>query len=258
MESDWDFYLCEVESRQASIFLDLGYRDHAPLAAAEELIWVRVPMRFPRPDGLSSKEELSDLCRVEDVLCQAADTADSAFHYVGRATWDGNRDFYFYGPHRDIETGFAQAIQSLKHYCCEIGGRDDPDWQAYFHFLFPGPREYQTIQNGRVVRHLEECGDQLTTAREVQHWVYFVADEHRRLFIKRLPRTGCVVADEHDEGPEDTRYVVSVVKRHAVDVDTVNDEVLRLFDLAGDCRGCYDGWETSVVAAPACEPSNED
>jgi regulator of RNase E activity RraB len=31
-----------------------------------------------------------------------------------------------------------------------------------------------------------------------------------------------------------------------VDLRTINDVVLDLFDLAGECAGEYDGWETSV------------
>lgn len=247
MESDWDFYLCSIEESPASVFLDLALRDHGPREDAAELIWVRVQMQRPRGDGLSSKDEMDSLCQLEDALCEVSDGTAGVCIYAGRTTFAGNRDFYFYCADRTLETAFAEMIRAKHDYSFEIGGRDDPDWQAYFRFLYPGAREFQMIQNQRVVRQLEEYGDSLEDAREVQHWIYFDNAVQRETFVHRLPRTGFVVSDEHDEGPEDRPYVVSVVKHHAVDVETVNDEVMRLFDLSCDCHGDYDGWETSVV-----------
>ncbi len=247
MEHEWDFYFCLVEDRPASVFLDLSLRDSSQIDGVQELVWVRVGLRQPRTDGLSSKEEMPALCEIEDALSAAAEDTKTETLYAGRNTSDGSRDFYFYSSNRDIESAFAEALAAHPQYSYEIGGRTDPDWQVYFRFLYPGPREFQTIQNSRVVRQLEEHGDQLDEPREVQHWIYFELPESRKTFLSRLARTGFEVADEHDEGPDDRPYVLNLIKMHAVDLETVNDEVMRLYDLTVQCEGEYDGWETAVV-----------
>ncbi len=249
MEHEWDFYFCLVEDQPASVFLDLSLRDFDRIDEINELIWVRVIMRDPRPDGLSSKDEMAALCEIEDALSSAAENTSAETLYAGRNTSGGSRDFYFYSATRDVESEFAKALAAHPQYSYEIGGRTDPDWQVYFCFLYPGPREFQTIQNGRVVRQLEEHGDQLDEPREVQHWIYFEQVESRTTFLSRLARTGFEVADEHDEGPDDRPYVLNLIKTHAVNIESVNDEVMRLYDLTVQCDGDYDGWETAVVTA---------
>ena len=108
MEHEWDFYLCQVEDRPASIFLDLGLRQAAPCERRAELVWVRVPMQTPRDDGMSSKQEMDSLCRIEDALSSAAERHGDTI-YAGRNTCDGFRDFYFYATDRIVETHFAAA-----------------------------------------------------------------------------------------------------------------------------------------------------
>jgi hypothetical protein len=61
MSNDWDFYSCRVDDKPASIFVDLGIRRDVPLSGRPYMAFVRLFMRAPRPDGLSSQEEFEDL-----------------------------------------------------------------------------------------------------------------------------------------------------------------------------------------------------
>lgn len=151
MTDDWDFYFCSVgvDDRPASIFVDLGVAKDAPLAAYPVMSYVRVSMRNPRHDGLSSNEEFETLKSMEDQLGDLLTRGGSAV-YVGRNTSNGYRDFYFYCAREvDWDTRVAESMVS-SGYTYECGSRADPEWHTYFDFLFPGDREMQSIQNRRV------------------------------------------------------------------------------------------------------------
>src|SRR6476661_3579576 len=102
MSDEWDFYFCNVDDKPASIFCDLGIRKEVPLSEVEELTWLRLQMRQPRPDGLSSQEEFERLCEIDDALQAAASDTTPPIHYVGRNTCGGCRDYYFYASNGQL------------------------------------------------------------------------------------------------------------------------------------------------------------
>lgn len=147
MGEDWDFYFHRVDDRPASIFLELGLSEIAPIKDHTRLGWVRVYMKSPRHDGLSSQEEFDVLTTMEDNLSQGL-TRTGQSVYVGRNTSDGCWDFYFYvGHHVDWKHQVEQLMQAYESYEFESGIRDDPEWATYFEFLYPSEVDRQRIEN---------------------------------------------------------------------------------------------------------------
>ncbi len=174
MSDDWDFYAAKVDEKPASIFVDLGIAKSAPLAPYSAMAYVRIYMNRPREDGLSSQDEFETLCELEDGMVPALTADNDAAVYVGRNTSDGCRDFYFYtSDAKHWEAAVKEAMSFSAAYRLDSGVRDDPDWEAYFQFLYPSPADWQAIQNRRVVENLEKHGDKLEQEREIDHWAYF-------------------------------------------------------------------------------------
>ena len=109
MSDDWDFYFCRVDNEPESIFVDLGIREEVPIAGLPHLAWLRLYMRMPRPDGLSSNAEYETLVAIEDSVSHAIETADVRLQYVGRNTSGGCRDFYLYA-----EDGMGAWLEDLR------------------------------------------------------------------------------------------------------------------------------------------------
>jgi hypothetical protein len=91
------------------------------------MAYLRLRMRAPRPDGLSSQEEYPALIEIEDKLSAAI--ADTDTIYVGRNTSNGCRDFYFY--RRDSDGWEQQTAAIMIHFSAyqyETGVRHDAEW----------------------------------------------------------------------------------------------------------------------------------
>lgn len=99
MTDNWDFYSCRVDNKAASIYVDLGAIEMAPVASLPFIAYVRIAMNAPREDGLSSNGEFDVLMVIEDSLKQAL--ADERTAYIGRCTTNGCRDFFFYTAETD-------------------------------------------------------------------------------------------------------------------------------------------------------------
>ncbi len=246
MSKEWDFYFCNVDHKPASLFIDLGVVSEAPIEGLSEMAWLRLYMRNPREDGLSSEAEFKQLVKIEDDLTEAV-AADSTIVYVGRNTCDGCRDFYLYCVNgRRTEALLSSVMVAYSDYEFETGSGEDPEWSTYLSFLYPSPREMQVIQNYRVLEQLESQGDDHAIEREICHWLYFGSSENRSRFLAGVIERGYSSQEERDEGSGDRPFALQIARVSAVDSVTINNAVLELYDLAAEHDGLYDGWETSV------------
>jgi regulator of RNase E activity RraB len=247
MSDNWDFYFCTIDEKVASIFLDLGIADSAPLEEYQAMAYVRVFMNQPREDGLASNDETDSLNSLEDCV-ESALTADDAALYVGRSTCDGYRDFFFYA--RDAEnwpSAVAEAMAEFPSYKIEQGSREDEDWVLFFDFLYPSEMNWQVIQNRRVCENLDDKGDAFKKAREIDHWAYFPNKESLEAFEQTVVDLGFKVCGYTGEEEDQNEYGIHISKVDLPTFDTIDDITLPLFDLAKELGGEYDGWTTTVV-----------
>ena len=246
-KQDWDFYFSNVDDVLGSFCLDLGLSKIAPLTDKPYLVWISVKMNYPREDGLSSNEEFETLNSIEDRLNEFISNNHNAIS-VGRLTTNGNRDFYFYfGDTALYDKTISEAMVAYPSYSFDFGIKQDENWSSYFDFIYPNPRQFQSIQNRRVVDNLEENGDALTKARPVDHWLYFKTDNDRQNFLNKIEYLKFdIVAKDKDTSIVGTPFTLQLSRVDNVDIDSVNEYVLELWETANECNGEYDGWETSV------------
>lgn len=246
-EEDWDFYFSNVDDIIGSFYVDLGLAKIAPLADKPNLVWISVNMNNPREDGLSSNEEFDTLSAIEDRLQEFIISKHNST-YVGRLTTDGRRDFYFYmGDTTLCDKTISESLVAFPTYTFDFGIKEDSQWEQYFNFMYPNPRQFQSIQNRKVVDNLEENGDPLTKERQVDHWIYFNTINDRERFLSKIKDDGFqIINQDFDKKSSDFPYSLQIARVDKVDIDSVNDYTLNLWELAEECNGNYDGWETSV------------
>lgn len=248
MSNDWDFYFCRVDDNPASIFVDLGASKVAPLSQFPVLAHVRIYMQAPREDGLSSQAEFEALKSLEEDALESLQSESEA-SYVGRCTSDGCRDLYFYtrtGSHWEERVG--RIMKDFPTYEFECGTRSDPAWTTYFTFLNPSDEDRERIENRRTCEVLEKKGDELATARPIDHWAYFPNPSLRRAFVEEAQALGYEVTELIDSGSEDERCGVRLSAVGLPSLELIDELTLPLFRAARAHAGEYDGWETQVVS----------
>jgi hypothetical protein len=200
----------------------------------------------PREDGLSSDEEFKTLLEIEDQL-QEHITSQHNSIYIGRLTTDGRRDYYFYaGDTMLYDKTISDAMVAYPLYSFEFGIKDR-DWKLYLDFMYPNRRQFESIQNRRVIDILEKKGDKLIKARPVYHWIYFKSDGDRNLFLSKIEHLGFdIIGMDETTSFGKFPYKLVISRINMVDWKSVDGYVLELCELARECNGNYDGLETSV------------
>src|SRR6185503_3201335 len=190
MSDDWNFYRCRVDDEPASIFLDMGIRQSAPVRGFDTAAYLRLWMNDPRPDGLSSQEEFDTLVAIEDALKAEIEPGDMTI-YVGRNTSSGRRDFFFYTRDGDaFRASASAALANFAAYKAEIGMRPDADWDVYFNFLYPNDNEKQRMSNRDVVEALRREGDNVQKPRQIDHLILLADREQADAVAKAVAGLG--------------------------------------------------------------------
>jgi regulator of RNase E activity RraB len=246
MSENWDFYPCRVEDEPASIMLNLGLAKEAPLEMLPVCSWLRVALKSPRPDGLSSSDEFDRLCEIGDALEAAVDEASTQIRYVGRCTCAGRRDFYAYAESGvAAEAVLSSVMAAFAEYEFDTGHREDPQWRLYREFLYPTDRSMQLINNRRVLEALESSGDPLTASRPIRHFVDFDANADLDAFRQALAIGGFEIVGG-GVSEKTGRQSIVFERTESVDFLHINQLTIQLLDLANSHGGDYDGWETGV------------
>ena len=246
MTEDWDFYFVRVEGKLASMFVDLGAHSAAPNPNLPFMAYVRLHLKRPRENGLSSQDEFETLVAIEDAL-KAALVGES-IDYVGRATTNSCRDFVFYvAPQTDWQTQVAACIRSFDGYQYIAETREESDWSTYFNYLYPSDEDRQVIENRRVCETLESHGDLLSVAREIDHWAYFSDAKALNAYAADAQKLGFNVRELIHPDQNSARHCAQLWRLDTPAYDSIDGITLPLFNMAVTHGGEYDGWESVVV-----------
>ncbi len=246
-QEEWEFYFSNVDEKLGSIFVDLGLRKIAPMIDKPNVVWVSIKMNNPREDGLSSQEESGLLGTIEDALVDKITFKHNSI-YVGRLTSAGDRDLYFYfGDTTLYDKTISEVMVAFPKYQFDFGAKEDKEWGGYFNFLYPTPKQFQSIQNRRVIDQLEKGGDKLTKSREVFHWIYFKSESDREKFLEKIKNDNFTIVDKgSDNSWGEFAFRLEIKRVDNVDVKSVDEYVIYLWNLANELNAEYDGWETSI------------
>jgi Family of unknown function (DUF695)/Regulator of ribonuclease activity B len=245
MSDDWDFWVCQIDDKPVSIFVDLGIDPTVPISGYRKLGCVRLQMNEPRQDGLSSAEELSNLVEIEDLLC-ARICADRACVFVGRSTSQTRRVFYFYHNEAiDFTAAVSREMGGFPDYRFHVEIRDDPQWTLYRELLYPPLDDLQRILNRRVCDQLRKNRDELLRPRVIDHCAYFSKTSAREEFIKHVLEAGFELRIDDLWNDPHGRFRVEFSRS---DIPNQIDAVtIPLFHKIQELSGEYDGWGCEVV-----------
>jgi uncharacterized protein (TIGR01619 family) len=244
---DWDLYSCNIDDKPAVIGLDLALRNLAPIAHQPVSIYVAVKLQNPREDGFPDQEEFAVIGQLEDALVHQMEEKLKAT-FAGRTVSDGVRDFYFYAADsQGYEQIVSDVMEQYPGYKYRRSVAEDKTWDRYLDFLFPVPQEFQRIQNRKVLRVLQRHGDIGEKQRQIDHWINFSSEAERAAYLQEVEARGFKLEALNIHEQSAHPYSLQVSRTDAADPDSIDNNVLWLWDLARQHGGNYDGWETFIV-----------
>lgn len=246
-QSDWDYYLTDINDHRSSIAVDLALNKIAPINDQPNLVWISVKLNNPTENGLSISEELPSLAAIEDALVAAIENKYVSTN-IGRLTSNGCRVFYFYlGDNLLYDKAISDTMVAFPTYEYDYGTAEEQTWDCYFKLLYPDSETMQSITNRKVITSLMKNGDKLTREREVDHWIFFKNATDMDTYAEAIIKENFIIVNkDYDTAFGKLPHRLRIKRIDKVDQDSIDEYVIYLWRLANDCNGDYDGWETSV------------
>jgi uncharacterized protein (TIGR01619 family) len=249
LAEEWDSYLCRVNDKAASIFVNLALKDIAPDLSRPTLLIVWLYLQYPNAEnGLSTQQEFDALCGIEDTLLPQVTKTFSAI-YAGRITNDGRREFYFYSnAGDDFEKVVTKALADYKQYKFDAWAVANAEWAQYLNVLFPSAVNLRWMGDRKVVDQLELHGDSLITPREIEHWAYFSSEQDRAAFAASVTSCGFNIQNEHHSESSRNEFGLMFTKLQEAKLTSVYETTSFLEVEAEKYKGVYDGWGSPIIA----------
>lgn len=219
-------YRCEV---------DVALYDDAPREDAPYLLWIFV--------NVNEKQREEFDCFRTDLI----DTlhSDMGALYAGTITKEGWCELYFYASTAKSYTHLTAQVISRHHsYPYECSSSRDAKWEFYFERLYPSAHAALMIQNRHTIEALIEAGDDLSIAREVEHYIFFQTKTSMERAIANLQPHGFTLKEAILDNETDYAYGAVLLKHEAITPHQVEETTSILFDISLQEHGHYEGWST--------------
>ena len=248
-QQDWAAYLTTIENvKVGSIMVDLGLKAVAPVTNKPNRLRVQIPMNTLDENGLPSPQEFEALNNVDESVSTALVEKTEAI-YAGHLYHEGVMTLYYYaGEDSRFDSVLSEAMSAFPNY--KHGSQIDRDenWEFYRDFLYPLPIQLQSIGNQKTINIFAERGDKLDKERQVDHWIYFSTDQDRQKFLATIEGKGFKVEKQDVIEATDGRPFLLQISRFDKLTSAAADQyMLELWQIAEDCNGNYDGWESYSV-----------
>jgi len=200
---------------------------------------------FVKYDGLDDKSDsYEDFLETKESLIIAIEYEDKA-HYLGSRVVDGWSEFYFCASSARELNPMVTAILKDTGYVFESNIVKDKKWGFYELQLFPRELELVHIQSAKIIFLLEEEGDDLSIARDVEHYLSFETPTQKNRFLNTLELDGFSFKD--DLSSEEFEHGVALISNHSVQEQEVMKIVNKLFEKVKEVKGFYEGWSTTLI-----------
>ncbi|MBI2398191.1 MAG: DUF695 domain-containing protein [Xanthomonadales bacterium] len=250
MSKDWDSYLCEIDGKPASVFVDMGIAEDVPIERLPLAAWVQVAMLRAGEDGLADAAEVARLEVVEAALKVGLVSKGSA--YVGRIASGGRCDFHFYVvAAKGWKEQVSQVLSKFPDCRFQCGLRPDREWDIYLERLSPSDENLERLRNRRICDSLQQSGDRLDSERPIEHCAYFPDADARAAFVLRASALGFRVVETIEPEERGDQFGVRVSALGIPSHRNIDALTLPLYHAASECGGEYEGWETRIEGCNA-------
>jgi hypothetical protein len=253
MEADWGQYMLDLDGQPGSCVIDLAWAENGPDEARPVCSLLRVPLSEPGEEGLGDDEEVDRIREIEDEIIEVIEDK-LGMVMVATVRGAGAIDYWFYGATDRSDEMLDAAAEAFEGYEVEGGAQDDPEWRQYFDALYPDRHGMRQIGDQRVLIALAEAGDKCDVPRDIEHLAYFPSRDMAEGFAAKVKEEGFRLdgvkeveepdADSVAEGPQ---WQVEFANQSSAELMEIIPVTAHLEDLADECGGKYDGWQSAVV-----------
>jgi hypothetical protein len=243
----WNVYMFEMDSLFASVTVNVAADELDP--DHQKCFLVKAKLQFIGDHtGFPTRDAYEMIDTYEQCMDDFIYLHPEA-QIVGSCMHDGEREMYIYTSDTSKVRKELEGIRSARFPSLKVIAsiESDPEWTAFWDFLFPNTEQIEYINNMSVLNQLVEAGDDLSKPREVYYWFYSEDEAVSNVLKEDLLAEGfSLISGGMMEG--DLPFSLILSRVDYVDIQSITSVTLGLNQLAAQHASIFDGWETTVIA----------
>ena len=241
-----EYYITTSDESSVKTELEMDYIDSAPQEERPWLLWAFLKMNEVDDEGFATASESAKLKSVTDTLKETLSNEIDAIN-VGQKYEDGWLELYFYAPTaKKFQSVVSKVLGS--GYITDTGSTKDAKWEHYLYTLYPSALMLQQVQSRHIMDELKEEDDDLSIAREVEHYMGFLTETNAKRVAETLYLHGFKEKDISYNSSEEYGYTLIMTQEHAIDAELLEELAFLLITTAEKEHGIYAGWSTGVAS----------
>jgi hypothetical protein len=239
----WDTYITKIDSKPASIMVDMGLAANAPDRRYPSLVITGPVAHKCSKRGFPAQEEMNAL---EDILSSTGSflSGRTAKVLAGTSTCDCKRVNYYYVKDTfGVRSAIARMYnRSYKDYDYVVKIKPDPEWQTYSKLLYPDSATVNWMENDKIITRMIEEGDSLKKPRTINFEFYFYSEADRKNFTDYEAGKGYSPGMMSQTRAKTAVYSLVLSKYGPVNMEDINATTTTLKVDAKKYRGSFAGW----------------
>ncbi|MEZ6196222.1 MAG: DUF695 domain-containing protein [Planctomycetota bacterium] len=244
MRPNFEYYMASLDQWPFEVGVDLTARDRAPVAGKPFRVHLRLELNHASDDGLSTKEEDALLALIEDEILATLDP--DGYELVASVTHRKARTLVLYSSRRpEDDPAIARALEKIETHTTKVMCEEDPGWDEYAEQLYPDTEMMHQIQDRRVLREFERCGDDAAEMHVIEPRFIGLDEAGAKALSESLSNLRYEIR-EMRRGAGD-EWIVTAAVKSPLGLAVLDEFRHTWLELARQTKGAYQGWSAEVV-----------
>ncbi len=232
----------ETTEYDANYVINIALEQHAPIRQFNYRYCLAIRANEVNEGGFPSGTDSDLMHEIEDELISILETMEII--KVGMVTYNGLRLIYFYGT-ENIE--FTETVNSIMEKHPDLIFRAskyiDNNWDLYLNELLPTEIERHSFYNGMIMHNLLENGDNLTSERTINFYLYFPNNHNATNALEQIQNLK--FSGEITKINEE-KFQIHATKFNNI-IPDIHKLVISLIEIANTNSGYFDKWECPIA-----------
>jgi uncharacterized protein (TIGR01619 family) len=248
INANWDYYLAQYENGSGSVSLNMDLKENSPHSKYQYVVITGVKFKNCNEEGFPIDDEFLLLNKISENVLKEISYLTRCIH-AGTFTYQQERLEYIYVKDTsNIEERLTEFYQKhYEEYEYNISIKKDENWDGYLNFLYPNEEIQNYMTNQKIVVQLISNGDDLSQARQVDHWLYFEKIEERTNYEEFAIKEGFKIIEKDNNGISNKSFKLHISRVDYVDIQSISKVTFELRKKALQLNAEYDGWETYII-----------
>lgn len=252
MQKKWFTYQWIHNGNPSITEVDLSWRE-TPEIRSHNAILCHVVLNPKKQSAADKPSSIFHMRLQMFVSSLTSQSQKSKLTLVGKRNYAKTTELFFYGHDQALADQFSLACYQ-KWLDCRVSLHNDARWEVYEKEVLPNTAQFQCVQNQLWAKRMQKSGDDIRTARRINHYATFPNEIARTGFEMDAKLAGFVLGESFYAPENPLPHSVCVRNMGLITEEAINAATNKLIGIIEKYGGQYQYWDCAPILRVGSTP----